>query len=93
MIYPFDMDTLTELARILLWTGIAGVGLLALDRVLLGMERRGWIYYRTRRPTRGGSLYHLNELSEMFGGGPLPEIREEVQQDESGEPLGGSGEA
>ena len=75
--------------RILVWTGMAATVAWALDRALLSAENRGWIYYRTRRPVRGGSMYHLNELSEMFGGGKAPEIREEIQRAESGVPVGG----
>ena len=83
------METIAGLGMLLAWTGIIGMIVLALDRVLLAAESRGWIYYRTRRPVRGGSMYHLNELSEMLGGGKVPEIREEIHQDESGEPFGG----
>ena len=82
------METMAGLARILVWTGIFGMIALALDRALLAAEDRGWIYYRTRRPVRGVSMYHINELSEMLGGGSVPEIREEIQQAESGDPLG-----
>ena len=78
-----------EYLRLIVLAGIAGVVALALDRALLAAEDRGWIYYRTRRPVRGGSMYHINELSELLGGGRVPEIREEVQQAESGDPLGG----
>ncbi|MFQ5550415.1 MAG: hypothetical protein ACE5FJ_04165 [Gemmatimonadales bacterium] len=77
-----------ELLRLSVWTGIAVVVALALDRALLSAEDRGWIYYRTRCPARGGSMYHLNELSEMFGAGKVLEIREEIQRAESGDPFG-----
>lgn len=33
-------------------------------------------------------MYHLNELSEMFGAGKVLEIREEIQRAESGDPFG-----
>ena len=33
--------------------------------------------------------YHLNELSEMLGGGTAAEIREEIRQAESGDPVRG----
>ena len=82
------MVIIARLARILVWTGIVGVILLALDRALLAAEKRGWIYYRIHRPVRGGSMYHINELSEMLGAGHVPEIREEIQEAESGDPLG-----
>jgi hypothetical protein len=62
------------------------LSLLALDRVLLWAERRGCIYYRVNRPARGASMYHLNELSQMLTGSGIPEIHEEVQEEESGDP-------
>lgn len=74
------------LLKVASWVVGTIVGLFALDRVLLWTERRGWIYYRTYRPARGASLYHLNELSQMLTGSGIPEVREEVQQDESGDP-------
>ena len=77
-----------EYLRLIVWTAIAGVVVFALDRALLAAEDRGWIYYRIRRPVRGGSMYHINELSEMLGAGRVPEIREEIQRAESGDPLG-----
>jgi hypothetical protein len=77
------------LLRVASWIAGTTVVLFALDRVLLWAERRGWIYYRIHRPVRGASLYHLNELSQMLTGSGIPEVREEVQQDESGDPQGG----
>lgn len=78
-----------QLYRVAAWiAGTLGV-LVALDRALLWAERRGWIYYRTRRPVRGVSMAHLNELSQMLTGSGVPEIREEVREDESGDPPGG----
>ena len=86
------METVAGLGGFLAWTLIVGVSTLALDRALLAAESRGWIYYRKVRPVRGGSMYHLNELSEMLGGGKVPEIREEIQQDGSGESFGKNAE-
>ena len=82
------METILGITRIVSWAGAIGVILLAFDRALLAAEDRGWIYYRTCRPVRGGSMYHLNELSKMLGGGGVPEIREEIQEAEAGDPLG-----
>jgi hypothetical protein len=31
-------------------------------------------------------MYHLNELSQMLTGSGIPEIHEEVQEEESGDP-------
>jgi hypothetical protein len=73
-----------------MWWVVGGLAALwVLDRALLFLEERGWIYYRRRRPVRGVSMYHINELSLMLGGPGEPEIREEVDEDESGDPLGG----
>jgi hypothetical protein len=74
------------LSKVTAWIAGTLLILLALDRALLGAERRGWIYYRTRRPVRGVSMAHLNELSQMLTGSGVPEIREEVREDESGDP-------
>lgn len=88
MIYRVFM-AIEALLRLLVWMAVAGMVSLALDRALLSAEARGWIYYRKGGFARPGSPHHLNELSEAFGSGKLPAIEEEVQQDETGDPLGG----
>ena len=40
----------------ILWVVGLAVGLFVLDRALLWMESRGWIYYRRTRPGRGDNL-------------------------------------
>lgn len=63
--------------EIAFWIGGVAVALLALDRFLLGMEARGWIYWRKvkRGSAGGGFLLGAN----VFESGPrhLEEAREE----------------
>lgn len=70
------------------------IALLVLDRLLLLMERRGWIHYRRNGLSRGGASYHTLQLSSIFNPGMQAVIEakyeEEEQQDESGEPPGPS---
>ena len=79
----------------MVWLASAIVGLVVLDRVLLWMESRGWIYYRRTKPGRGASTYHLLEMSSVFNPSfqVVQEMRvsEEQQEDEAGDPLGPSG--
>lgn len=71
---------------------IAVVAALALvDRVLLWMESKGWLYYRRTRGRGGGAIYHMMETHSTFDPG-IEEVieakyHEEKSQDESGEPL------
>ncbi len=37
------------------WVLLAAIVLLVLDRLALAAERRGWIYYRKRKPTSGSA--------------------------------------
>jgi len=78
------------MTRILLWIAAAAVGLLLLDRLLLWLESRGLLYYRTTGFHRGAATYHLLELSSAFDPGfkEIMEVRSEdlEQQDESGDP-------
>ena len=76
----------------ILWiTGVAA-GLFVLDRVLLWVEARGWIYYRRNKPGRGASTYHLLEWNSAFD--PTmrqvqeERLREEKEEEEAGDPLG-----
>ena len=38
----------------------------ALDRLLLAAERRGWIYYRTCRPPKGAAAERLTQLGTIW---------------------------
>ena len=49
-------------------------GLLALDRLLRWMERRGWIFYRERQPSGSGVANALGEFEAILN----PAVREVV---------------
>lgn len=75
--------------RILWIVGLA-VGLFVLDRILLWVESRGWIYYRRTKPGRGAATYHLLEWNAVLD--PTmrqvqeERIREKREEEESGAP-------
>jgi hypothetical protein len=76
--------------KLLVW-GIAIFALAAiLDRLLLWVEKRGWVFYRRTKGRGRGSLYHMLELHSVFDPGieQIQEIKvkEERSQDESGDP-------
>lgn len=76
------------------WFVVGLLGLLACDRVLLGAESRGWIYYRRNRPPAGAarsgvmtvmSIYHPGHehvVDERF------RIAAKVEEVGDDEPLG-----
>lgn len=47
------------------WVLVAAAAALAIDRMLLAMEARGWIYYRTRSARRGAAAVML-PFDEVF---------------------------
>jgi len=68
-------------------------GLLGIDRLLLWMERRGWVYYRKSKGAgRGAVGYHMLEMSAVFDPGHKVvqeiQVMEQKQVDDSGDPLG-----
>jgi hypothetical protein len=75
-----------------LWIVGLVVGALCLDRILLGMESRGWIYYRRTKPGRGASTYHLLEWNAVLDPTMRQVLeertREERVEEESGVPPG-----
>lgn len=75
-----------------LWVVGLAAGLFILDRALLFLEGRGWIYYRRSKAGRGASTYHLLEWTSVLDPSQkqVLELRvsEERQEDESGGPLG-----
>jgi hypothetical protein len=79
-----------------LWVSGLAVGLFLLDRLLLLLEARGWIYYRRNKPGRGASSYHLLEWTSVID--PTQRqvmeerVKEERREDESGDPIGPDGE-
>lgn len=80
------------------WWGIGiVVVLVALDRVLLRCEARGWINYRRRGLSRGAAGYHALTLQSVFDPSARHVIdaayRETVQHPDSGEAPGGDPDA
>ncbi|MFQ5690713.1 MAG: hypothetical protein ACE5HQ_10625 [Gemmatimonadota bacterium] len=76
--------------RLALWTVAVAAVLAAVDRVLLWMERKGWIHYRRRGLSRSGAAYHALLLESIFNPAAenIHEVKyaEEQEQDESGDP-------
>jgi hypothetical protein len=76
----------------ILWGLALAVGFFLLDRILLFLESRGWIYYRRTKPGRGASTYHLLEWTSVLDPSQrqVMELRisEERQEDEAGDPEG-----
>ena len=75
------------------WVVAGLIALVLLDRLLLRLESRGWIFYRRTKGPRGGATYHVREMASVFD--PVIKyvqeeiVEEEEEQDESGEPLEG----
>lgn len=78
------------MTKLLVAGGVILLAGLALDRLLLWMESRGWVYWRRNRPARGASTYHMLELQSTFDPGiqHLLEVtvEEEEDEDDSGDP-------
>jgi hypothetical protein len=78
--------------RVVLWAIVVVAILVAVDRVLIFMEWRGWINYRRRGLSRPGTAYHALLLESIFNPGAenIVEVKykEEQQRDDSGEPPG-----
>ena len=79
--------------RLIVWIGAVIAAALVVDRLLLAMEARGWLYYRRTRGRRGGAIYHMLEMHSIFEPGIQQvlelSVHEEQQEDESGAPPGG----
>ena len=80
-------------AGVLRWAAIAvaaGAALWVLDRGLLAMEARGWIYYRRRRGsagTLGAAFLSVQSLIEPGKRHVVGELRrDESEDDASGDP-------
>ena len=86
-----------DIGILVAWLIGGGMGLFALDRFLLWAESRGWIYYRRRKPGRGAITYHILETSSIFNPSfqvvQEIQLREERQEDESGDPVGPDADA
>jgi hypothetical protein len=72
------------------WAAAAAVVLMLLDRLLLGLEAKGHIFYRRTRGVRGGAMYHAQELDSIFDPGMQhvqeAHVKQEQEEDESGDP-------
>ncbi len=71
--------------KIALWIAAAGIGLFLLDRLLLKMEARGWIYYRRKAPTRSSLGNAFLEIQSMLEPSKkiLVEIKKEDKKEEA----------
>jgi hypothetical protein len=78
------------MTKLLVWGAVIMLAALAMDRLLLWIESRGWIYWRRNRPARGASTYHMLELHSNFDPGIQhileATVKEEEDEDESGDP-------
>jgi hypothetical protein len=78
--------------RLAFWAIVIAAILVAVDGVLLLLERHGWINYRRRGLSRPGTAYHALLLESIFNPGAenIVEVKytEERQHDDSGEPPG-----
>lgn len=78
------------MTKLLVWGAVITAAGLALDRLLLWMESRGWLYWRRNRPARGASTYHMLELHSNFDPGIQhileATVKEEEDEDASGDP-------
>jgi hypothetical protein len=50
----------------LVWLLVVATVLVAVDRVLLWAESRGWVYWRRSKPEPSGGSGALGELIELF---------------------------
>jgi hypothetical protein len=75
---------------IFLWIAAAGIVFFLLDRILLKMESRGWIYYRRKKPagsSLGNAFLEIQSILEPSKKA-LVEIKKEEkkEQADSGDP-------
>jgi hypothetical protein len=76
--------------KIIFWIAAAGIVLFLLDRFLLKMESRGWIYYRRKKPAQsslGNAFLEIQSFLEPSKK-ELVEIKKEEkkEQADSGDP-------
>ena len=76
--------------KFLLWGVAIAAAALALDRLLLWMEARNWVYYRRSKGGPRGAIYHTLEMHSIFDPGIRHvhevQIKQEEDEDESGDP-------
>jgi len=71
--------------KLTVWLAVAILALWALDKVLLWVEGRGWIFYRRNRPTPGSLSSAFLEMHGLIEQGKKVIVQEmkKVKQDES----------
>jgi len=78
------------LPKFLIWGVAIAVAAFALDRLMLWMESRNWIYYRRSKGGPRGAIYHTLEMHSIFDPGIKHvqeiQVQEEEEEDESGDP-------
>lgn len=76
--------------KLLIWGVAIGLAVLMLDRLLLWMESRNWIFYRRSKGGPRGAIYHALEMHSIFDPGIKHvheiQVKEEEEEDESGDP-------
>ncbi len=76
--------------KLLIWGVAIAVAAFAVDRLMLWMESRNWIYYRRSKGGPRGALYHTLEMHSIFDPGIKHvqeiQVKEEEEEDESGDP-------
>jgi hypothetical protein len=68
--------------EIVLWSLVVVAGLIALDRLFLWMEEKGWVYYRKKKPKGGWGDVFLGGNVFDPGAKHLMEARQEKTQEE-----------
>jgi len=58
---------------------LVAVGILVLDKFFLWLESRGWLFYRKKKPTGGGSAM-LGVAAELFQPAQYSAIQEQEEQ-------------
>jgi hypothetical protein len=74
--------------KIILAAAGVGLALFVLDRLALAMERRGWIYYRKKKPSStslGNAFLNLQSLIEPGTRQVVEVRREKKDQHDSGD--------
>ena len=77
-------------ASTVFWLTAVLLAALGADRLLLVLERRGWIFYRKTKGIRGRAMYYAQELDSVFNPGMKhvqeAHVQEEEAEDRSGDP-------
>lgn len=69
--------------KIILWVVGIGIAMFLLDKALLKMESRGWIYYRKKAPTRsslGNAFLEIQSLLEPSKKAMVEVMKEEKKE-------------